>query len=129
MLYFNLFYLILFILKYVPLWIGKDTTLKDIEEEIEQGLTDIYADNEKTFDENKQASLVEVLSYMLRAKSTLFLNKFAELKSRNLFERFGQAKKELVELFNPETVTLKQLGELKTAASGISDLGSEISKM
>ena len=127
--YFNLFYLFYFILKYVQIRIGENTTLKYIEEEIEQGLTDIYADNEKTFDENKQASLVEVLSYMLRAKSTLFLNKFAELKSRDLVERFDQAKKELVELFNPETVTLKQLGELKTAASGISDLGSEISKM
>ena len=92
-------------------------------------MTDIYAGDAKTFDANKQASLVEVLSYMLRAKSTLFLNKFAELKSRDLIKRFDQAKKELVELFNPETVTLKQLGELKTAASGISDLGSEINKM
>ena len=116
-------------LKYNPIQIRDDTTLDDIERAIEDGLSEIYPDNDKTFDEGKQASLVDMLSYMLRTKSALFANKFKELKSKDLRERFNQAREELIELFNPERVTLKQLGELKTAVSGINNMGSEINNM
>ena len=115
--------------KYNPIRVVEETTLEEIEREIEEGLVDIYAGNNETFDETKQASLVDMLSYLFRTNSILFINKFKELKSKDLKERFNQAKKELIELFNPERVTLKQLENLEKTVSGINNLSSEINKM
>lgn len=83
----------------------------------------------ETFDEKKQAALVDMLSHLLKINSVLFINKFEKLKTKELKESFNKTKKELIELFNPEKATLNQLEKLKSTVSGVDDLSSEVSKM
>lgn len=111
------------------MWIRNDTTLDEIKKGIEEGMEDMYPEDKDTFDKEKQATLVDIVSYMLRINSVLFINNFKGSTIKDLNKRFYNTKKELIELFNPDKVTLKQLGELKSTVKGIDNLSDEINKM
>ena len=96
---------------------------------VEQSQLGIYKDDNKTFDQSRGASVVDIISCMLRTNSRLFIEFFERLKTSDIRESLKKTGDEIVRLFDSESVTLKQLGEVKSAASGISDLGSEVRKV
>lgn len=126
---FYYYFLIIIYLKYKQVWIRYETTLDEIKKGIKEGMEDMYPEDNDTFDREKQASLIDIVSYMLRINSVLFTNNFKGSTIKDLNKRFYNTKKELIELFNPDKVTLKQLGELKSTVKGIDNLSDEINKM
>ena len=109
--------------------VEKETPIGTLVNYIEQSQLEIYKDDNKTFDSIRGASLVDIAANLLSRNSRLFIEFFEKLKTSDIRESFERTRNEIVRLFDSENVTLKQLGEIKSAASGISDLGTEVRKV